>query len=152
MRMNTLMRQLLDKLGASLPRALDEASPERIPLMVTVEGSVLLADQERGSRSVSIQDFPDRTGYECFVNHYHIRYDGSHAALRQLVTEIAGVRKSLLEYAPDRGFLIIVSISGGECTIRFHERRPGEAWLAGDLEGYTEDAVAAISVGHATDC
>jgi hypothetical protein len=152
MRMNSLMRQLLDTLNISLPDAVAEAAPERLLALVTVQGCVLFADQAEGCRHVSLRDFPDRTGFEHFVNHFHVPYDGTRASLLQLIGRIAGIRKSLAEYAPDRRFLIIVSIAEGECTISFHECRPGEAWLADNLEGYTEEAVAAIGVGRATDC
>jgi hypothetical protein len=120
--------------------------------MVTVGGSVLLADQYPASRHVSIDDFPDRTGYECFVNHFQFPYDGTRRALLHLIGRIAGIRRSLTEYAPDKSFLIIVSIAEHECTVRFHERRRAEAWLADDLEGYAQEAVAAIDVGRAIDC
>ena len=152
MRMNSLMRRLLDSLNISLPDALAEATQQHLPDMVTANGSILLADQYKLSRSVSLKHFPDRTGYECLVNHFHIPYDGTRASLLQLIGRIAGIGRSLAEYAPDREFLIIVSIAEGECTIRFHECRPGEAWLADNLEGYTEDAIAAIHVGRVTDC
>ena len=152
MRMNGSMRRLLNSSNLSLPRALDEILPGQLPEMVTIDGSVLLADRYEHSRSVSLKQFPDRTGYECLVNHSHFPYDGSPGALCKVMARIAGIRRSLVEYAPDRSFLILVSITEAECTIRFHECRAGERWLADDLEGYEEEAIAAIGVGPATDC
>ena len=152
MRMNTSMRKLLDATSISLRRALAEAPTERLPGLVTVEGCVLLADEAQGCHSVSVSDFPDRTGFECFVNHFHVPYEGTPAGLQKLIVRIAGIRRALTGYAPDRNFLIPVSVAKGECTIRFHECRPGEAWLADNLEGYTEESVAAIGVGRAADC
>jgi hypothetical protein len=152
MRMNASMRQLLDKANVELSRALDQASPEHLRAMVTVGNSVLFADQYEGCRHFSIEDFQDRTGYESFVNHYHLRWGGSPAEVRDLIAEVAGIRRSLAGYAPGKNFLIIMSIAKEECTIRFHECRPAESWLDDDLEGYTEEAVAAIGVGNAADC
>jgi len=152
MRMNSSMQQLLESMNISFRRALAEAAPERLPALVTVQGCILFADQAEGCRHVSLSDFPDRTGFECFVNHFHVPYDGTPAALQQLIVRIAGIRRALTEYAPDRKFLILMSIAGGECTIRFHECRAGEAWLADNLDGYTEEAVAAIGVGGTADC
>lgn len=152
MRMNTLMHQLLHKAKLDLDRALDEAAPEQSPELVMVGNSVLLADHYKGSQHVFGNEFADRTGYEAFINHYHVRCGGSPAELRKLIAEIASLRASLARYAPGKSFLILISISEGECTIRFHERRRGESWLADDLEGYTQDAVAAIDVGAAVDC
>jgi hypothetical protein len=152
MRMNSSMRKLLDSTSISLQRALAEAPAERLPRLVTAEGCVLLADEAQACHSVSVSDFPDRTGFECFINHFHVPYDGTAAGLQKLIVRIAGIQRALTEYAPDRSFVIPVSIAKGECTIRFHECRPGEAWLADDLEGYTEESVAAIGVGPAADC
>ena len=145
------MRQLLESMGISLPQALAKASVEDFPEMITVDGSVLLAQEYGLARSVSVKDFPDRTGYESFVNHFHIPYEGTRASLDGLLARVAAIRKGLERYAADRRFLIIVSISEKECTIRFHECRPPEAWLADSLEGYMDEAVAAISVGDAAD-
>lgn len=152
MQMNGSMRQLLDAMTLSLPRALDEAPEASLPKLVMVNGCVFLADEYERSASGSLEQFPDRTGYECFVNHIHAPYDGTRDALLQLIVRIAAIRRSLTEHAPDRRFLIIVSIADRQSTIRFHECRQGQAWLADNLEGYTEEAVAAIAVGRDTDC
>ena len=152
MRMNSSMRQLLDAMDLSLPRALVEAPEGSLPKLEMVNGCVFLADQYERSASASLEQFPDRTGYECLVNHFHVPYDGTREALLQLIGRIAGIRRSLTEQAPDRSFLIIVSIADGECTITFHECRQGEAWLADNLEGYSKESVAAIDVGRAIDC
>ena len=152
MRVNSSMRQLLESMNVPLERALAEAAPKRLPALVTVQGCVLFADHAESGRQVSMVHFPDRTGYECFVNHFHVSYDGTRAALLRLIVRIAGIRRALAEYAPDRSFLVALSIAEGECTVRFHECRPGEAWLADDLEGYKDEAVAAIGVGPAADC
>jgi hypothetical protein len=135
MRINASMRQLLDSMELSLRAALDDAPPGPLPEMVTVDGSVLLADGYKASRSVAVSQFPDRTGYECLVNHFHVPYDGTPAALLHVIAQVAGVQRSLADYAPDRGFLVIVSIAGAESTIRFHECRAGEAWLADGEKG-----------------
>lgn len=147
MRMNSSMQRLLESMRLSRACGVAEVSQTQVPQMVMANGSVLLADQYRLSITTSPNQFPDRTGYECFVNHVHLPFDGTRAAMLQLMGRIEGLRKSLRAYAPDRNFQITLSIANGEGTIRFHERRPGEAWLADDLEGYTQEAVAAIDVG-----
>jgi len=152
MRVNSSMRQLLESMNVPLERALAEAVPKRLPALVTVQGCVLFADQAEGCRHISLGDFPDRTGFECSVNHFHVPYDSTPAALLQLIVRTAAIRRALAEYAPDRSFLVIVSIAERECTISFHECRPGEAWLADDLEGYKDEAVAVIGVGPTADC
>jgi len=151
MRINSSMQRLLDSMKISLNGAPTAANPESLPGLVTVEGCVLLADEAQGCQSVSLNDFPDRTGFECFINHFHVPFERTPAGLLKLIARIAGIRRALSQYAPTRNFRILVSVSKGECTIRFHECRPGEAWLAKDLEGYGEESVAAIGVGRATD-
>jgi hypothetical protein len=47
---------------------------------------------------------------------------------------------------PDKAFDIVVGVSDS-CTIRFHTDRPGQAWLAEDIEAYAEP-VMSISVGN----
>ena len=152
MRMNSSMQRLQESVGIPLERVFAEATPESLPALVTVEGCVLFADQAEGCRHVSLSHFPDRTGYECFVNHFHAPFDDTPAAFQELIARIAGIRKALALYAPDRMFLILVSIAKGEYTMSFHQCRAGEAWLADDLEGYKEEAIAAIGVGGAADC
>ena len=76
-------------MGISLPQALAKASVEDFPEMITVDGSVLLAQEYGLARSVSVKDFPDRTGYESFVNHFHIPYEETRASLDGLLARVA---------------------------------------------------------------
>jgi hypothetical protein len=146
-RMNNSMRRILDGAGVSLPQALYAASPDSLPELKTIGGSVVFANQAETTRHVMVDDFPDRTGYEAFLNHFHLPWDGTGNAIQGLIRKIAGIRQSLRRYAPETSFLVIVGVGGGECTVRFHELRSGESWLDPDLEGYKEEAVAAIGVG-----
>ena len=146
--MNSEMKRLLNEVGlASLSRAIEEACPDHLPKLVTINGSVLFANQYENAQHTSIKECCDRTGFEAFLNHYHVRWDGTAAGIRGLIQELAGIRRSLLDYAPGKSFLILLAIREGEYTIRFHELHPGESWLAPDLEGYKEEAVAVIGVG-----
>ena len=42
------------------------------PGFTEIEGAVLLETQEKLAKGVRPGNFPDLTGYECFVNHVHI--------------------------------------------------------------------------------
>jgi hypothetical protein len=152
MRANRSMRSLLETMDVSVPlssASLFSPSQE----LASIGGSVLLVEQHRQSASVSVEDFPDRTGYECFVNHIHLPYNGTRDSLVGLLEYVAQLRRGLEQYAPERQFLIILSISGAECVVRFHECRPGERWLASDLEGYKEESILVVCVGGAdADC
>jgi len=41
-------------------------------------------------------------------------------------------------------FVVIVSFSGCEATVRFHKLRAGQAWLNENLEGYLEEGIAVL--------
>lgn len=106
---------------------------------------------------------PDLTGRECLANKLHLSYhlpvstgvpdDGSELdvdegdqrlMLRQgillgfAVCELAG---KLPEPVPVRS---IVSVSRSSGTFRFHQVRPGEHWLAEDLDDYKDERIAAV--------
>jgi len=146
MKTNRLMRSLLESTRASIPIGPGSSSAPSLEV-AAFDGSILLVQQFRQSVSVSPKDFPDRTGYECFVNHIHLRYNGTRDSLMGLLSVVTQLQQNLAQYARDRQFLIILSIAGTECVVRFHECRAGERWLVNDLEAYKEEAILALSVG-----
>jgi hypothetical protein len=47
----------------------------------------------------------------------------------------------------DRQFRVIVALpEDDDCTVRFHQIRPGENWSAEDLEGYKSEAILVFDV------
>ncbi len=90
--------------------------------------------------NVCLNDFVDLTGFEAFINSFHID-DYVEDANNWLATALllAGKIKS-----KDSRLCIIISMDDVSCTIRFHCNRFGEKWLAEDIEGYLEDAVMII--------
>jgi len=142
------MRKLLESMGISVP--FKSAGLSGFPTETAlIGGSVLLVEEHRRSGGVSTEDFPDRTGYECFVNHIHLPYDGKRESLMACLACAEQVRGELERYTNGREFLIIVSVYADGCVVRFHECRPGESWLGGNLEAYTEEAILAICVTSA---
>jgi hypothetical protein len=97
------------------------------------------------ARTKSWRDFHDRSGFECFINHVHLReYTRKGDILMAL-----GLAKSIIDNfisQIDHGDIQVVigdSIDG--IVVRFHMIRPGESWLAeGDLDGYLTDGVMYI--------
>ena len=150
MKMNGSMRQLLDSMSLSLPFVLADESSESLPEMVTIDGSILLADEYERSRSVSFKDFPDRTGYECFVNHVHVEdyLDdaglGSNAILKQGIALANKIVEKLLPLFPDKLFKVIVAANESGCSVRFHMIRSGENWLSDDLDKYGQEAILVL--------
>jgi len=127
--------------------AVEGLGSRKQPRLVRVKGSVLLKDEYERSKRIRLSDFPDRTGYECFLNHVHLPYDGSRAALQGCLKYIGALRKALLKFADNSTFGIIVSVADDSCVVRFHELRPNEEWLLADVERYPDEAVLTMTVG-----
>ena len=81
--------------------------------------------------------FPDDTGYEAFVNHFHLDADTPTGAVK-LGHRVAHTVARLLRVNVDRPCRVILALDGASASIRFHVRREGEEWLSADLEGYAE--------------
>ena len=144
MKMNAKMSDLLKQTDTRLAVISSDASIS--PNFVVVEGSVLLRDEYQKAQHVNSSDFPDRTAFECFVNHVHLPYDGTRGSLQSCLHYATAVRKALTEFGADRRFLVIMSLSADGCVVRFHQCRPKESWLSEDLEGYAEEAVLVLPV------
>jgi hypothetical protein len=148
MKMNSKMAELLRRLN--IPAASDDwvslenSSPVEL---TTADGSVLLKSEYGKSKHVKPSHFPDKTGYEAFVNHVHFPFDGKRESLLRCLSYASAITRKL---APmnSRRFHVIVSV-GDNCTVRFHEVRPGEIWLTEDLELYAEEAVLLLHAGSA---
>jgi hypothetical protein len=142
MKMNQRMSALLRQADISVPFVDDPALRTlSIPAFSLVDEFVLLKNQYEANRHVSPADFPDKTGYECFINHVHRPFDGTGASLKSCLSYAIALQKGLARIAKNRSFQVIVSVDDHECTVRFHQLRQGESWVAEDLEGYTEEAV-----------
>lgn len=84
-------------------------------------------------------DFPDMTGYECFVNHLHL--SGARGGLYTLAAAIKfseALRTKLSACFPAGKFKIIISFTEDEANVRFHLSRVNENWLSENIDGYRE--------------
>jgi hypothetical protein len=95
------------------------------------------------------------TGLECLQSHVHLEglvpNDTELSELARLGLDFAFLLSAaLLESRLPGPFAIIVSAHkpdlelnvGPTCTVRFHRIRAGQVWVADDLEGYKEEAIA----------
>ena len=95
-------------------------------------------------------DFPNRTAYECFVNHVHIEdylENGGLPPLKMLGRGIALARElkdRLSRLHGTRQFRIIVASPGPTCTVRFHTIRPDEEWVDKDAVSPESEAMAIL--------
>jgi hypothetical protein len=150
---NSKMEVLYDEIreeNLDDPRAL----PERLLTLlnegfVEEEQCVFLGPLKQAAQ-VQRLDFPDRTGYECFVNHVHVEEylgNGGLPPLELLGCGIALARElkeRLSRLHGTKRFRIIIASDGSSCTVRFHTVRPDEEWVAKDLNGSKEEAIAIL--------
>lgn len=154
MKTNPKMEALLDEIHADHlddPKAL----PQRLLALLNEgftdeEDCVFFARLKRESQ-VQKLDFPDRTAYECFVNHVHVEDYLENGGLPPL--ELLGRGLAFASELADRlhrlhgakHFRIIVASDGGaSCTVRFHTLRHEEEWVGKNLNGFKEEAIAIL--------
>lgn len=142
MKMNQRMSALLRQ--AEIPSTfLDDPAVKTlsIPALSEVGEFVLLKNNYEANKHVRPADHEDKTGYECFINHVHLPFDGTGASLKSCLNYAIALQKGLARIAKNRSFLVIASVNDDGCTVRFHQLRQGEAWIGDDLEEYAGDAV-----------
>jgi hypothetical protein len=140
MKMNKQMSELLRQTDIPVPLRHEMRLGHRPLAFAIVDGSVLLKEEYEKNKHVPVTAFPDRTGFESFINHRHFSFDGTRESLVSCLTYAAALQKELSHFLP-KEFQIIVSIAQGDCSIRFHENRINETWIADDLEGYAAEAI-----------
>lgn len=98
-------------------------------------GCVFLVSLAAKHRNVNEEDFPDKTGWECFVNSIHIDdYCSSSYILNSLIF-VDDLFKKWRER--NEGVLqAIVSSDEFGANIKFHSLRDGELWADENLERY----------------
>ena len=87
-------------------------------------------------------------GFEAFINHVHLDDELELPAADPMVLVQAGryateLADRLERAYPGEVFVLIIGL-GDSCTVRFHKLRPGESWIADDLEGYENEAMMVV--------
>jgi hypothetical protein len=153
-KMNSMMKTLYDKVESSRITSSANLSIELLGLVepgfMMVDDIVLLKMQEKFAKSVKLDNFPDPTGYECFVNHVHIEdylSDSeldSNALLKQGIALANKIVEELSSLFPGKPFKVIVGANESGCSVRFHLVRSGENWLSDDLDKYGQEAILVL--------
>lgn len=92
----------------------------------------------RKATSVSMADFPDRTGYECFVNSIHI---DDYVTEGYLSFAFKFADALMFTWRKSQGaatLKVIISSDEFGAVVKGHIDRPGESFLAANLDGYGE--------------
>jgi len=137
-RTNTRMQELCPQ-GLAVPRI--PLPPEMVAALDsgTVEiGECVFLRSLLGKAHVSRDDFPDATGYECFVNHIHIDDYCTTDMIPLAIAFLDELSANLRCDHPNRCFQAIITTDGSTCAVRFHVVRPSEEFLADDLDEYEE--------------
>ncbi len=143
---NRALRELLD--------AAEHCADDELPAwlaallgdgLVEEGGALLLRAQVAGSHA-GPEAFPDLTGYEAFVNHFHVDATSTGFADFQVACRAVDELEHQISRWPHHGpvrVLLSRNLSGPHTssTVRFHRLRPGEVWLRDNLEGYETEAV-----------
>ena len=115
-----------------------------------LDGAVVFTAMRDNAERVKPENFPDLTGFECFVNHIHVedQLEGPVpdplALLKQGIAFALGTERGLRATFPGKPFKVIVAATARRCDVRFHLARPGEEWLARNLDGYGAEAILVL--------
>ncbi len=147
MRMNKRMSELLARtnIPVPLPSYLGAEEPA-LPKLAVVDDSVLFKNEYERAKHVKPAEFPDKTGFECFVNHVHIPFNGDRESLLSCLNYAVALQHELARLAGERRFQVIVSVAEDGCVVRFHQIRSGENWLTEDLDRYAEEAILLLLI------
>jgi hypothetical protein len=141
--LKTLWRQeRLDELLSSIALQPDLRALVEAPFIEKAGGLLLepLAEHATGPEA-----FPDRTGYEAFVNKFHVDdfIENTCATARErlglLVQQGAKAALVLSERLVDKGsyrVLLCLDEEGPTMTLRFFEHRQGEIWGGDDPDAF----------------
>jgi hypothetical protein len=64
--------------------------------------------------------------------------------MRQGIAFALATESQLSSTSPGKPFKVIVAATAHGCGVRFHLMRPGEEWLASDLDGYKDEAILVL--------
>ncbi len=116
------------------------------------DGCLFLRELFHHDRLTALAMHHDKTGYECAVNAIHLE-DYLEKGMAREAPALAATAQKCVPWLAERlrrfskvPFRVIVTVAGRHCTLRFHQIREDEQWLADDLEAY-EEAVFTDTVG-----
>lgn len=143
--MNKKMSVELDNINRdckTLPSELSELISQGFCIR---EGCTLLAALAKGSTNVSAGDFPDKTGYECFINSVHVDDYVQSNYLDYACLFAEALLNAWRKSSTSDTAIVIVSSDEFGAVVKLHVTRSGEAWVSNDLERYEEAIFVADS-------
>jgi len=113
-------------------------------------GATIFTAMRNIAKRVKPENFSDKTAFECFVNHIHVEDQldepvlDRRGLLKQSIAFALTIDRQLRSIFPAKPFKVIVAANADGCGVRFHAVRPGEEWLASNLDGYAEEAILVL--------
>lgn len=108
------------------------------------DGCILISSSLFEKSHASVDDFQDKTGYECFVNSIHI---DDYAHEDYLINSLLLVRHCFEKWNQKKRsqeIAAIISLDEFGAVVKFHTLRHNEKFLSDNLEDY-DDAVLYIT-------
>lgn len=139
MKLNDNMREMLanEYVESHLDESLDVIARSGF---VAVEDCYILNFTIGKIGNFSRNDFPDATGFECFVNSIHVEDLVSNSPLAQAVEFVRTIFNSWRE----SGVLTaIISADDLSVVTKIHLKRQGQSWLSDDVDDYM-DAILSV--------
>lgn len=139
---------------AKLPKNGHASKPISQPLIklfangfTVVDECVFLQSLLSLNQNATLHDFPDKTGFECYVNSIHIDDYAEDGDLEQTVFFLFELFKLWNKEFKNKILRAIISSDEFGTVLRFHVLRDDESWIAENLEEYEE----AVLVADSTD-
>ena len=113
---------------------------------IEVDGCYFLKALYKKAKATQ-QDFPDKTGYECFVNGFHIE---DYVAGNYLREAFLFAKEMFAGWAKLNNKLCLTCIVGqteSGAKIRFHVKRKGECWLNESELDEFDEAICVLTSG-----
>lgn len=148
---NIKMKAILDQYGISEFSDSNVQIPEDLQNIVRDEiyhenECYFLKHNFQLCKGVTSKDFPDLTGYECYVNRVNIDDYVDPTNLKDFIRNafcfIHQLERLLSRYK--QKFVIILGLEIDDivtAAIRFHKLRENETWLNADLEKYVDEGI-----------
>jgi len=119
--------------------------------LIEKDGCVFIRALISKCSTINQNDFPDKTGYECFVNHIHIEEVEIEKTIKIAVKFFANLKNIIKNFGIDNSVRGIISVNETDLTVSFHLLHPNERWLAEDLDGYKEECIAEFELNNSID-
>jgi hypothetical protein len=106
-----------------------------------LDGCVFLASLKKAGTNAKQEDFPDKTGYECFINSIHIDDFVQSDCLAFACLFIEACFSAWKQSGISGDLTAVISDDESGAVVKLHRARSDEFWVSSDLENYREEAV-----------